>query len=113
MKMSSLVLPSNHTNNYRAIRVITIVLALLLSQTLFGESKAQASVFTSTYIIVSEGIAFDLGNKACGYLCAAAAVSAVAVVNTQAPKVATKAVEYAKPGLFEMLTNWGLTFLRP
>ncbi len=105
--------PVAHTGSYRTIRVITVVLALLISQSLLSKESASANVVGNTYNLVSEAIAFDLGNKACGYLCAAVAVGTVATVNTAVPKVATKAVDYAKPGLFEMFTNWGSTFFRP
>ncbi len=54
-----------------------------------------------------------IGFNACSYPCAALATVTMNTINNYAPVVGTKAVEYAKPGLFEMFTNWGSTFFRP
>ncbi len=111
--MSVFVKPSPLNINYRIFRISVIAVVIFSLQSTVVTPRADASTVSDAYGAISTGVAFDLGYRACSYLCASAAVGTITVVNTYAPVVATKAVEYAKPGLFEMFTNWGSTFFRP
>ena len=111
--MSLISKPEPLSLSYRVFRIATIAVLILSLQASAQTPRAEASAVSDAYGAVSTGIAFDLGYRACNYLCAAAAVGAITAVNTFTPVVANKAVEYAKPGLFEMFTNWGSTFFRP
>jgi hypothetical protein len=97
----------------RFIRIIVVSALLISSQGIFHSPKAEANVFSDISLVVIGNIAFDLGKNACGYKCAAAATATTALVNRYVPVVSQSAIEYAKPGLFEMFTNWGSTFFRP
>jgi hypothetical protein len=105
--------PNELSFNRRILRIVAIASAVLLIQGTFTAPKAEASSIVDIYQAVSVGIAWDLGSKVCPIACAAAAVSAVIVMNNNAATVAEKSIEYVKPGLLQMFTNWGTTFFRP
>jgi hypothetical protein len=111
--MNVFVKPAPLNYNYRLFRIVVIAGVVFSLQAAVATPRAAASAVSDAYGAISTGVAFDLGYRACNYLCASAAVGTVVAVNTFAPVVATKVVEYAKPGLFEMFTNWGSTFFRP
>jgi hypothetical protein len=111
--MSAFAKPAPLSFKYRFIRITAIAVVIFTLQVTVKTPRADASAVSDAYGAISTGIAFDLGYRACSYLCASAAVGTVVAVNTYAPVVANKAVDYAKPGLFEMFTNWGSTFFRP
>jgi hypothetical protein len=94
-------------------KIFAISLVLLLLQVFTNTPRADASILSESYGAFSVGTAMTLGYGVCSYPCAAAATVAMVTVNNYAPVVADKAIEYAKPGLFEMFTNWGSTFFRP
>lgn len=111
--MNVLTIPQYQTTNYRLIRIAVISALVFSMQSSVSSSKAEASVASDAYGAISTGIAFDLGYRACSYACAAAAVGAVAAVNSYAPVAAEKTVEYVKPGLISMFTNWASTYFLP
>jgi uncharacterized metal-binding protein len=94
-------------------KIVSISLVLMLLQAFSVTPRANANILSEAYGDFSVGTAMTLGYRACFTPCSAAATLAVVAVNNYVPVVATKTVEYAKPGLFEMFTNWGSTFFRP
>ena len=97
----------------RLLRIILISSLIISSQSLIHTPKAEANILSDISVVVVGNIAYDLGKTACGFRCAAAATAATVVVNNYLPFATKTAVEYARPGLFEMFTNWGSTFFHP
>ncbi len=94
-------------------KIVAISSVLFISQAFSTTPHANASLISESYRDFSVGSAMVIGFNACSYPCAALATVTMNTINNYAPVVGTKAVEYAKPGLFEMFTNWGSTFFRP
>jgi hypothetical protein len=111
--MSSITFPNRIRANRRLLRIFAVASAVLLVQGTLTAPRAEANTIVDIYQAVSVGIAWDLGSKICPIACPAAAVAAVVVINNNAATVAEKSIEYAKPGLLQMFTNWGATFFRP
>ena len=102
--------PLRSTRTLRAFAIAAIVLTL---QHTLPAPKAEANILTDIGVAVTSNYLWDIGKAACGSKCAVAATAATVIVYNYGPVVATKTVEYAKPGLFEMFTNWGSTYFRP
>lgn len=94
-------------------KILAISTVLLILQVFSITPRANANVISESYGAFSVGTAMVIGFNACSYPCSALATVTMVSINTYGPTVANKAVEYAKPGLFEMFTNWGSTFFRP
>ena len=111
--MNSITFPNRIRANRRLLRIFAVASAVLLVQGTLTAPRAEANTIVDIYQAVSVGIAWDLGYKICPIACPAAAFAAVVVINNNAATVAEKSIEYAKPGLLQMFTNWGATFFRP
>ena len=111
--MNSITFPNGIRANRRLLRILAVASAVLLVQGTLTAPRAEANTIVDIYQAVSVGIAWDLGSKICPIACPAAAVAAVVVINNNAATVAEKSIEYAKPGLLQMFTNWGTSFFRP
>ena len=111
--MKALAFPDELRVNRRIVRIVAIASALLLIQGIFTPPQAEANSIVDIYQAVSVGIAWDLGSKVCPIACPAVAVAAVIVINNNAATAAEKSIEYVKPGLLQIFTNWGATFFRP
>ncbi len=111
--MNSITFPNRIRANRRLLRIFAVASAVLLVQGTLTAPRAEANTIVDIYQAVSVGIAWDLGSKICPIACPAAAVAAVVVINNNAATVAEKSIEYAKPGLLQMFTNWGTSFFRP
>lgn len=94
-------------------KIVAISSVLFVLQAFSITPQANASVFSESYGNFSVGTAMVIGFNACSYPCSALATVTMVTINNYAPVVANKAVDYAKPGLIEMFTNWGSTFFRP
>jgi len=103
----------SRVNKERLIRVVAISAIVIASQNILPSPKAEANILTDIGAAVSANYLWDLGKAACGTKCAVAATAATVIVYNYGPTVVQTSVEYAKPGLFEMFTNWGSTFFRP
>ena len=108
----SLAQPKTSTR-FTVKKIIAISTVLFILQVFTITPRANANVISESYRAFSVGTAIAIGFNACSYPCSALATVTMVSINTYAPVVANKAVEYAKPGLFEMFTNWGSTFFRP
>ncbi len=111
--MNSITFPNRIRANRRLLRIFAVASAVLLVQGTLTAPRAEANTIVDIYQAVSVGIAWDLGSKICPIACPAASVAAVVVINNNAATVAEKSIEYAKPGLLQMFTNWGTSFFRP
>jgi hypothetical protein len=103
----------NTSTRFTLKKTIAISTVLLLLQMFTITPRANANVISESYGAFSVGTAMAIGFNACSYPCSALATVTMVSINNYAPVVANKAVEYAKPGLVEMFTNWGSTFFRP
>ena len=108
----SLAQPKTSTR-FTVQKIIAISTVLLILQVFSVTPRANANVISESYGAFSVGTAMVIGFNACSYPCSALATVTMVSINTYAPVVANKAVEYAKPGFVEMFTNWGSTFFRP
>ncbi len=99
--------------NTRIVRAIAIAAIVVTLQHALPAPKAEANIVADIGVAVTSNYLWDIGKAACGVKCGAAATAATVLIYNYGPVVATKTVEYAKPGLFEMFTNWGSTFFRP
>lgn len=104
---------SSKFNKQRVARVIAISTLVIISQNLLPTPKAEANILYNIAEVVSSNYFWDVAKTACGTRCAVAATATNVVVFTYGPTVAQATVEYAKPGLVEMFTNWGSTYVRP
>ena len=104
---------SSKVNKERLIRVVAIATIVITSQNFLHSPKAEANILTDIGAAVSANYLWDVGKAACGTRCAVAATAATVIVYNYGPSVVQSSVEYAKPGLVEMFTNWGSTFFRP
>lgn len=105
--------PHKESRSITLKKIVAISSVLFMVQAFSITPQANASIISESYRNFSVGTAMVIGFNACSYPCSALATVTMVTINDYAPVVATKAVEYAKPGLFEMFTNWGSTFFRP
>jgi hypothetical protein len=111
--MNVMTIPQDQNKQYRLIRIAVISALVFSMQGPLSSPEAEANIASDAFGAISTGIAFDLGYRACSYACAAAAVGTVTAVNSYAPVVAQKTVEYVKPGIISMFTNWASTYFVP
>jgi hypothetical protein len=102
-----------HLINKRTIRAVAIAVIVVTLQHALPSPKAEANIVTDIGVAVTSNYLWDVGKNICGAKCGAAATAATVLIYNYGPVVATKTVEYTKPGLVEMFTNWGSTFFRP
>jgi hypothetical protein len=100
-------------NRERFIRVVAITTIVIAAQNILPSPKAEANILTDIGAAVSANYLWDVGKAACGTRCAVVATAATVIVYNYGPSVVQSSVDYAKPGLIEMFTNWGSTFFRP
>jgi hypothetical protein len=105
--------PHKESRSVTLKKIVAISSVLFMLQAFSITPRADASIISESYRDFSVGTAMVIGFNACSYPCAALATVTMVSINDYAPVVANKAVEYAKPGLLEMFTNWGATFFRP
>jgi hypothetical protein len=97
----------------RFIRIIAVSVLMIASQNALPPQRAEANILSDIAAAVAGNYVYDLGKTACGFRCAFVSTAVTVVAVHYAPAVTEKAVEYAKPGLFDMFTRWGSTFFRP
>ena len=99
-------------NKTTVIRIAIISTLVIGAQNFLPAPKAEANVIVNAVEVVTSNLVWEAAKSACGPRCAVPATIATVVAVNYAPAVAEKTVEYVKPGLIEMFTNWGTTFFR-
>ena len=87
----------------RIIRGTVIASLIIALQAADSTPKAEAFTLANVYEGVSVAISYDLGSKACGVGCGAAAVAATIVVNENASEAANE----TKSRLQSIFGFWG------
>jgi len=93
--------------------IVFSVAIILLLQIPISKSHAIENPVVISYYGISGYYAGLLAAEVCGPQCVVGAIFVMNVANVYAPTVAHAAADYVRPGIVQMLTNWGATFFRP
>ena len=111
--MQSILIPKKYPLEFKIFRIAIALTLVFAIEIPIGSNSAEANILADTYFTVSDFVATTVGYDACGYPCAAGAALAMHATNAYVPVAAKSAVEYVKPGIIQMFTNWGTSFFRP